>query len=76
MITLKEIARSTRVSVASVSYVINGKKQLSQETTRRINKAIQEANFSPHTLAKSLGIFLVDQGMLYWFIGERIGSNP
>lgn len=54
MTTLKDIAKRAGVSVASVSYVINGKKQLSEETTRRITEAINEANFSPHALAKSL----------------------
>ena len=38
MATLKDIAKSAGVSVASVSYVINGKKQLSEETTKRIKK--------------------------------------
>jgi Transcriptional regulators len=54
MTTLKDIAKSAGVSVAAVSYVINGKKQLSDETTKRILDAINEANFSPHSLAKSL----------------------
>lgn len=54
MTTLKDIAKKAGVSVAAVSYVINGKKQLSEETTQRIMQAIDETNFSPHTLAKSL----------------------
>jgi len=54
MTTLKDIAKLAGVSVASVSYVINGKKQLSEETTKRILDAINQTNFSPHTLAKSL----------------------
>jgi LacI family transcriptional regulator len=54
MTTLKDIAKQAGVSVAAVSYVINGKKQLSEETTRRIEAAISESNYSPHTLAKSL----------------------
>jgi LacI family transcriptional regulator len=54
MTTLKEVAKLAGVSVASVSYVINGKKQLSEETTKRINDAIIKTNFAPHTLAKSL----------------------
>ena len=54
MTTLKDIAKLAGVSVASVSYVINGKKQLSDETTQRIINAINETNFTPHTLAKSL----------------------
>jgi len=56
MTTLKDIAKLAGVSVASVSYVINGKKQLSEETTRRILDAINQTNFSPHTLAKSLRV--------------------
>jgi len=54
MTTLKDIAKRAGVSVAAVSYVINGKKQLSDDTTNRILKAIEETNFTPHTLAKSL----------------------
>lgn len=54
MTTLKDIAKLAGVSVASVSYVINGKKELSEETTKRINDAIDQTNFAPHTLAKSL----------------------
>lgn len=56
MTTLKDIARKAGVSVASVSYVINGKKTLSEDTTRRILDAIQDSNFSPHSLAKSLRV--------------------
>lgn len=54
MTTLKDIAKKAGVSVAAVSYVINGKKQLSEETTKRILDAINETNFTPHSLAKSL----------------------
>lgn len=54
MTTLKDIAKLAGVSIASVSYVINGNKQLSEETTKRINEAIAQTNFSPHSLAKSL----------------------
>lgn len=54
MTTLKDIAKIAGVSIASVSYVINGTKELSEETTKRINEAINQTSFSPHTLAKSL----------------------
>lgn len=56
MTTLKDVAKKAGVSVASVSYVINGKKQLSDETTQRIKEAIDETNFSPHSVAKSLRV--------------------
>ena len=54
MATLKDIARIAGVSTASVSYVINGKKKLSEETTERIKDAIRQTNYVPHSLAKSL----------------------
>ena len=54
MTTLKDIAKQAGVSVASVSYVINGKKQLSKETTKRIVDVIKETNYTTHSLAKSL----------------------
>ena len=54
MTTLKDIAKLAGVSTAAVSYVINGTKELSEETTKRINDAIRETNYAPHSLAKSL----------------------
>jgi LacI family transcriptional regulator len=54
MATLKDIAKLAGVSTASVSYVINGTKQLSEDTTKRINEAIEKVNYVPHSLAKSL----------------------
>jgi len=54
MATLKDVARLAGVSTASVSYVINGTKELSDETTQRIKDAIIQTNYVPHSLAKSL----------------------
>jgi len=54
MATLKDIARIAGVSTALVSYVINGTKQLNEETTKRIKDAIRQTNYVPHSLAKSL----------------------
>ncbi len=54
MATLKDVARLAGVSTASVSYVINGTKELSEETTQRIKDAIKQTNYVPHALAKSL----------------------
>jgi LacI family transcriptional regulator len=56
MTTLKDIAKLAGVSVASVSYVINGTKLLSEDTTKRINDAINEMNYAPHSVAKSLRV--------------------
>ena len=54
MATLKDVAELAGVSVATVSHVINGTKKISPETTERVLLAIQNANYHPNTLAKSL----------------------
>lgn len=54
MATLKDVAKMAGVSTASVSYVINGTKKLSDETTQRVIDAIEKTNYSPNSLAKSL----------------------
>lgn len=54
MATIKEIAMHAGVSIATVSYVLNGTKKLSKETTERVNQAIQELNYIPNTVAKNL----------------------
>lgn len=53
-ITIKEIAKEAGVSIASVSHVINGTKQLSEETTSKINKVISKYNFIPNKNASNL----------------------
>ena len=54
MATMKEVADLAGVSTATVSHVVNGTKKLSPETTERVLTAIQQANYTPNTLAKSL----------------------
>ena len=54
MATMRDIAILAGVSTATVSHVVNGTKKLSPETTERVLMAIQEANYTPNTLAKSL----------------------
>ncbi len=54
MATMKDVAEIAGVSTATVSHVINGSKKLSPQTTERVLMAIQSANYTPNTLAKSL----------------------
>lgn len=54
MSTIKEIAKFAGVSTATVSYVLNGTKKISIETTKRVNDAIKQLNYSPNTVAKNL----------------------
>lgn len=54
MPTIKEIARVCGVSVATVSNIINGKGGMSEETKVRVQKVIDEMNYTPNSVAKNL----------------------
>ncbi|MDR0497430.1 MAG: LacI family DNA-binding transcriptional regulator [Treponema sp.] len=55
MVTIKEIARLTRVSTATVSNVLNGKSGAASDTkAREIIDLAQSLYYTPNTLAKSL----------------------
>lgn len=45
--TLQEIARKARVSVASVSYALNGKGRLSPQQRQKLEKMLREAGLKP-----------------------------
>lgn len=53
MSTMKDVARQAGVSIATVSYVINGTKPISPETHSRVMQAIESLNYSPDQTAKS-----------------------
>jgi LacI family transcriptional regulator len=56
---LKEIAEHVGVSVALVSYVLNGQaveKQVNKETAERISTAAEALNYQPNQIARSLKI--------------------
>jgi len=54
MSTIKEIAKLAGVSTATVSYVLNGTKKISTETTNRVNEAIKSLDYSTNTIAMNL----------------------
>ncbi len=43
--TIKEIAQRAGVSIAAVSYVLNGKKGVGEETAARIRRVMEDANY-------------------------------
>lgn len=53
-LTIKDIAKAANVSKAAVSYVINGKPGVSEETRRRIVEIMRQANFRPNATARGL----------------------
>lgn len=54
MATIKDIANLSGVSVATVSYVLNKTRKVSKEAEERVLKAVQQTNYQPNTIAKSL----------------------
>ena len=53
-ITIKDIAREAGVSTATVSYVINGTRQVMPEKRQRVLDVIARTNYQPNQVAKSL----------------------
>lgn len=53
-ITRKEVAEKAGVSVAVVSYVLNNKQFVKEETRRKVLSAIEELGYQPNLMARSL----------------------
>ena len=45
--TLKDVAERAQVSTATVSYVLNDKKSISEQTKTRVYDAIRDLNYVP-----------------------------
>jgi len=54
MTTIKDVARYARVSVATVSRVLNNKGYVSKEAETAVQKAIKDLNYRPSAVARSL----------------------
>jgi len=54
MITIKDVARKAGVSIAAVSYALNDKAGVNEDTKRRIKKLAEEMGYVPNSLAQGL----------------------
>lgn len=54
MVTMKDIAQAAGVSTATVSRVLNGVPGMSAATAARVNLVMQELNYRPNHIARSL----------------------
>lgn len=54
MITIKEVARHAGVSMSTVSYVLSGKRSISEETKRRVEESIVALGYHPNAGARAL----------------------
>lgn len=56
MITIKEVARHAGVSMSTVSYVLSGKRTISEETKRRVERSILALGYQPNAGARALAL--------------------
>ena len=54
MATIHDVAKKAGVSTATVSHVINNTRPVSEELTNRVFSIIEELNYKPNIIAKSL----------------------
>lgn len=54
MVSIKDVAKRAGVAISTVSKVLNGYPNVSEETRHRVNKAVEELNFVPNSVAAAL----------------------
>ncbi|KAA2252204.1 LacI family transcriptional regulator [Solihabitans fulvus] len=54
MVTLADVARQAGVSASTVSYVLSGKRSISEETRRRVERSVTELGYHPNAGARAL----------------------
>jgi DNA-binding LacI/PurR family transcriptional regulator len=54
MATLADVARHAGVAASTVSYVLSGKRTVSEKTKRRVERSIDLLNYHPHAGARAL----------------------
>lgn len=54
MSSIKDVAKHAGVAISTVSKVLNGYPNVSEDTKKRVNDAIRELNYVPNTIAAAL----------------------
>lgn len=54
MVSIKDVAKHAGVAISTVSKVLNGYPNVSEETKKKVNQAVKELNFMPNTVAAAL----------------------
>ena len=54
MVSIKEVAKHAGVAISTVSKVLNGYPNISEETKEKVQKAIKELNYIPNSIAAAL----------------------
>ncbi len=74
-VTLHDVAKVAGVSVATVSFVANGKRnvRLTDETRERVQQVIDELGYRPNAMAKSL---VVGGSKFIGLVADAIATTP
>lgn len=54
MVSIKDVAKQAGVAISTVSKVLNGYPNISEETKQKVNQAIRELNYIPNSIASAL----------------------
>lgn len=54
MVSIKDVAKHAGVAISTVSKVLNHYPNVSEETKRKVNQAVEELNFVPNSVAAAL----------------------
>lgn len=54
MVSIKDVAKQAGVAISTVSKVLNGYPNISEETKQKVNQAIKELNYIPNSIASAL----------------------
>lgn len=54
MVSIKDVAKHAGVAISTVSKVLNNYPNISEETKKKVNEAIEELNFVPNSIAAAL----------------------
>lgn len=77
MTTIKDIAREANCSLATVSKAINGKRDISEKTRRRILKIVEEHNFVPNSFGRGLKMHRTENvGVIFCRELQPLSGNP
>lgn len=54
MVSIKEVAKHAGVAISTVSKVLNGYPNISDETREKVQQTIKELNYIPNSIAAAL----------------------
>ena len=75
--TMNDVARLARVGTMTVSRVLNGSANVTEETAERVYRAIEKLGYRPNEMARALrsSCAKVRAGLPWWSLGTSAASG-